>query len=100
MQTSTIPAIKVRQNLGELLELAYYQNKQFQIARRNKLMARIVSENFMAAIDELIESDPGLADTLAIMLNPEIHKAIIQGHKEYQAGNVVSFEDAFKEYDE
>ena len=99
MQTTIIPAIKARQNLGELLELVYYQNKQFQIARKDKPMARLVGENFMAAIDELIETDPALADTLAIMLNPEIREALAQGQKEYEAGNVIPLEDILKEYD-
>ena len=100
MQTATISALKARQNLGELLELTYYQNQQFTIARKDKPMARLVSENFMMAIDELIETDPGLADTLAIMLNPEISEAINQSRKEYEAGEAIPIEEVLKEYDE
>jgi hypothetical protein len=100
MQTTTIQAIKARQNFGELLEMAYYQNKQFRIARKNKAMARLVNENFMTAIDQLIEDDPALADTLAIMLNPEIRKALEKGEKDYQAGKAVPLDDMKEEYDQ
>jgi hypothetical protein len=41
--TTTIQAIQARQNLGELLELAYYQNQQFTIARKNKPMGNCLT---------------------------------------------------------
>ena len=82
------------------MEMAYYQNKQFRIARKNKAMARLVSENFMTAIDQLIEDDPALADTLAIMLNPEIREALGQGEKDYRAGKAVPLDEILEEYDQ
>lgn len=93
MDTATIQAIEARQNLGELLEKVFYQNKQFTIARKDKPMARLVGEPFMAAIEQLIVQDPGLADTLAIMLNQEASEAIEQSRQEYQEGKKIPIEN-------
>jgi len=97
MQSTTIQALQARQNFGELLELAYYHNQQFTIARKNKPMARLVGETFMATLDGLIESDPGLADTLAILLHPDLKAEIEQSRQEYQDGQAVPLETVLQE---
>jgi hypothetical protein len=79
-----------------LLERVYYQSQQFQITRKDKPMARLIGEPFMQAIDELIESDPALADTLALMLNKEALETINQGREEYQKGEAIPIEEALK----
>jgi len=100
MQATTVGAIQARQNLGQLLEMAYYQNKQFQITRKDKPMARLVSENFMQAlsdsIEQIVENDPTLADTLALYFDPELQKDIEEGKKEYLEGKAVALDKAFK----
>jgi len=40
--TKKVTAIKVRQNLGELLEEVYYRNDHFIVMRRQKAMAVII----------------------------------------------------------
>ena len=97
MQTTIIPAIEARQNLGKLLELAYYQDQQFQISRKSKPMARLVGERFMQAIDKLIENNPSITDTLALILNDEALETIQQSRKEYQAGKGIPVEDVLKD---
>lgn len=99
MNTTIVPAIDARQQLGKLLEMAYYQNRQFQITRKDKPMARLVGERFMQAIEELVETDQSLADTLALMLNEEGLEIIQHSRQEYREGKGVPIEDVLKEYD-
>jgi hypothetical protein len=95
-QTNTLSAIQLRQQLGEVLERVHYQSAQFRIMRKDKPMARLVNERYMQAIDELIESDPALADTLALMLNDEFMTIFEQGQKEWAAGKRIPIEEALQ----
>ena len=58
MQHSTVQALDARQRLGELLELAYYKGEQFRIARKDKPMAWLVGEPFMAALAATLDQNP------------------------------------------
>lgn len=86
MQTEPIRAQDARSHLGDLLNQVYYQNKQFQINRKDKPMAWLVGQNFMEmagqAIDYIIEHKPALADTMAIMLDDEMRSVIDNNKKE------------------
>ena len=70
------------------MELVFYQSQQFRITRKNKVMARLVGEPFMKVIEQLIADDPGLGDTIAIMLNDEVRQALNESEKDVQAGRV------------
>jgi prevent-host-death family protein len=96
MNTTNIPALDARHRLGELLERVYYQSKQYRIVRKNKAMARLVSESMMDAIDQIIESDPGFADTLALMLNKEAKASIAMSRQEIAEGKKVPIEQVLK----
>ncbi len=96
MNTITIPALDVRRQLGELLERTYYQAQQYRIIRNNKPMARLVGEPFMQAIEQLMESDSALADTIALMLNGEVQETIKTSRDEIQVGKKIPIEEAFK----
>ena len=87
--TQVIGAYKARQNFGELLEMAYYQGKRFLIKRGRKSMAYLLGQPTMKALFELIDSDPALADTLAILSNPSARKIIEKGEKEIRTGQTV-----------
>lgn len=89
-----LSTMQLRQQMGEVIERVYYQYQQFRIVRKDKPMARLVNEDYMQAIDELIEADPALADTLALMLNDEAMHIITQGEKEWEAGERIRLEDA------
>lgn len=65
---TSIPAISARKQLGNPLEMAYYQGQQFQITRKDKAMAWLMGEPFIQAIERLIERDVALAEMLAILL--------------------------------
>jgi len=101
MDVTTIQAIEARHNLGELLERVYYQNKVYRIARKDKPMGWLVGDDFIEAfgkmVDYIIENDPVLADTLAIMLDDEIRSAIEQGTKEREEGKLIPLSEALNQ---
>ena len=90
---TTIQALDARQRLGELLDLSYYQNKQFRIMRKDKPMAWLVSEPFMdgylQVLDYIIENKPELADTLALSLDDDLRGIIEKGIKEAEEGDLL-----------
>ncbi|MFC1961122.1 hypothetical protein ACFLYO_10470 [Chloroflexota bacterium] len=85
---TVVSAYEARRKFAELLETAFYQNAQIHIHRNKKPMARLVGEPFMQAIDQLIKADPGLADTLAIMLNDEVQTALQESAEDLAASRV------------
>ncbi len=94
MDTTNIQTLDVRQRLGELLELVYYRAHQYRILRKNKPMARLVSEPLMQAIEALIAKDSALADTLVLMVNDEMKALINKSRKELSAGQKIPLLDA------
>ncbi len=88
MDTTDIGAIEARKHFGELLERTHYQATQFRIKRKDKPMARLVNERFMEVIDQLMETEPGLADTVALLLNKEWQGAISESQRDFKAGKV------------
>lgn len=93
---TTVSTYEARRNLSGLLELAFYRNEQIRIKRNKKPMARIVGEPLMQTVEKLIdyiiEHEPALADTLAIMLDDEIREVIEQGTKDARAGKLLPIE--------
>lgn len=64
---------KARKNLGELVNEAYYDGKLFGISKGKKPMGVLVGAKEWKEIIETIEMhDQGLADTLAIMADPQL----------------------------
>ena len=100
-QSKTIQALEARHRFGELLELAYYKDRQFRITRKGKPMAWLVGESFMKEvgriIDHIIEHEPALADTLALTLDDELRAIIEQGTREVKAGKTVPIESILDE---
>lgn len=78
--------MQLRQQMGEVVDRVYYQWQQFRIIRKDKAMARLVNEEYMRAIEDLITADPAVADTLSLMLNDEAMRIIKQGEQEWRAG--------------
>lgn len=94
MMPHTIQTIQLRANLGAVLEQVYYQAKQFRIQRKDKPMARLVNERFMSAIDQLLQDDPALADTLALLLNDEAMTIIERSRAEEVRGELIPLQEA------
>ena len=90
----SISTMQLRQQLGEVLERVHYQFQQFRILRKDKPMARLVNEEYMQAIDDLVESDPALADTLALILNDEATQILEAGAKEWRSGQRIPLDEA------
>jgi PHD/YefM family antitoxin component YafN of YafNO toxin-antitoxin module len=94
MMTSTVPVKQARQHLGELIEQAHYLGRPFVLTRAKKPMAAIIGSNELARMLELVETyDPGLADTLAIITNPDIEVLLAEGEKAIQKGDVSPFDE-------
>ena len=94
---TVVTAHEARRHFAELLETAFYQNAQIRIHRNKKPMARLVGEPFMQAIEQLIATQPNLADTLAIMVDGDLMAAIEEGTVEVKAGKTIPIETVLEE---
>lgn len=84
---------EARNHLGELIQQAHYLGKPFVLTRGKKPMAAIIGTQEFGRILELIETyDPALADTLALMTNPDIEDLLKQGEAAIQKGEIVPFD--------
>jgi antitoxin (DNA-binding transcriptional repressor) of toxin-antitoxin stability system len=95
MATTDIQALRARQQFSELLEGVYSRSRQYRITRRHQPVARLVGEPFMQAVERLLAANPGLADTLALMLNDEARQAVEQGMADARAGRKRSAREFF-----
>ncbi len=86
---TSIRTPEVRARIGELLEKTYYQEQQFRILRKNKPMARLVSEHFMTTLERLLSADPALEETLSLMLDSEAMTTIEQSRAEFAQGKMI-----------
>jgi PHD/YefM family antitoxin component YafN of YafNO toxin-antitoxin module len=85
---------QARDHLGELIQQAHYLGKPFVLTRGKKPMAAIIGTQEFARILVLIETyDPALADTLALMTNPEVEEILKQGDEAIQKGELVPFDE-------
>lgn len=84
---------QARDHLGELIQQAHYLGKPFVLTRGKKPMAALIGTQEFGRILELIETyDPGLADTLALMTNPEMEALLQAGETAIQKGEMVGFD--------
>ncbi len=90
---SIISIHEARTHLGELIQQAHYLGKPFVLTRGKKPMAAISGTHEFGRMLELIETyDPALADTLAIMTNPDMEALLKAGDKAIQTGALVPFD--------
>jgi len=97
--TATIDTslIELRSNLSSFIEQAHYTNTQIRLTRHSKPIARIVGERFMQSLERLFEQDPGLQETLEIMLDGNTLEMIGQSQKDIKDGKVRSLTDLLQE---
>lgn len=90
---TVISVHQARNHLGELIQQAYYLGKPFVLTRGKKPMAAIIGTQEFGRILHLIETyDPGLADTLALMVHPEMEEVLQAGEEAIQKGELLSFD--------
>jgi len=90
---TVISVNQARDHLGELIQQAHYLGKPFVLTRGKKPMAAIIGTQMFGRILELIETyDPALADTLALLTNPEADELLRQGNEAIQKGEMVGFD--------
>ena len=101
MNVNDVQAKEFRLHLGEYLNRVHYQSKSLRLKRKNKTVAYIINENLMDSIakivDQTIEHQPALADSLALSLDDEIRTVIEQGTKELKAGKTLPIESILKD---
>jgi prevent-host-death family protein len=61
---TTVTIREARKLFTELINQVYYGKQQIRIARRSKVMVRLVSEEFMQRLDELLKNDEVLREKL------------------------------------
>jgi prevent-host-death family protein len=97
MQT-TVQISEARKQLGELVNEAYYAGKPFQLVKGSKPMAMLIGTKEFREMLKIIEAhDPGLADTLAIMANPEVQAILDEGEEDVKAGRTILLEDVLRD---
>jgi hypothetical protein len=90
---NTIHISEARKVLGELVNQAYYEGKPIQLVKGQKPMATIIGNREFAEILKVLEvHDPGLADTLAVMSNPDIEALLSKGDENIKNGDVIPVE--------
>jgi mRNA-degrading endonuclease RelE of RelBE toxin-antitoxin system/PHD/YefM family antitoxin component YafN of YafNO toxin-antitoxin module len=93
-----VPAKLARKNLGELLDRAFYQGTPFLVTRGKRTVAAVVgAKEFQSYLKYVEEHDPGLADTLALLSNPEVQAILEQGEAAIKAGEVVPLEEVIND---
>ena len=94
-QASSLLVSDVRSKLGEIFDTVYYRDQSYIISRKRKTLAWIVSNKLMSAIDQLLTSDAGLAETISILMDSQIKDTIVQSRKESDKGQLISVDEAF-----
>lgn len=89
--------IQLRGNLSTLVERAYHTNIQIRLTRHNKPIARIIGEHFMQNLEQLLEQDSSLRETLAIMSDKNMTDMLGQSQDDVRQGDVRPLADLMKE---
>jgi len=93
--TTVVSVNEARKNLGNLMGEAFYTDRPFVLTRGKRAMAALVGIKVFRQMVRLMEKhDPGLADTLAIMSNPEIEALLKESEEDKKAGRVLPFTQA------
>lgn len=95
-----LPISEFREQIGELVNQAYYSGKLFGVSKGNKPMGVLVGATQWKEIVRVIERhNPGLADTLAIMADPELQKILEEDNEHAQKGNLIPWTQVIAELD-
>ena len=88
------PLSEARKNLSELVHEAYHEGKLFGISKGKKPMGVLIGAREWKEIIETIEMhDQGLADTLAIMADPELQALLKKGEEDIKAGRLIPLDE-------
>ncbi len=93
----TIQTADLSTQIDTLIELVDLKNQQFVIQKNNQRIARLVPEIYLQVIDDLVDNDPELAETIALMMDKVAHTAIEEGINDWKAGHVRPTQRLFDE---
>lgn len=85
-----------RDEMTDVFNRVHYTGAQFRVMRHSTPVARLVPEKFMSAIEQLLDEDSAIEETLELMLNPELGQEIEQAVSEAEAGQGIPAEEFFK----
>jgi prevent-host-death family protein len=88
------PLSEARKNLSELVHEAYYEGRLFGISKGKKPMGVLIgAKEWKDIIDTIEMHDQGLADTLAIMADPELQAILEEGEEDIKAGRLIPLDE-------
>jgi PHD/YefM family antitoxin component YafN of YafNO toxin-antitoxin module len=88
------PLSEARKNLSELVHEAYYEGRLFGIAKGKKPMGVLIgAKEWKDIIDTIEMHNQGLADTLAIMADPELQALLAEGEEDIKAGRLIPLDE-------
>ena len=88
------PLSEARKNLSELVHEAYYEGRLFGISKGKKPMGVLIgAKEWKDIIDTIEMHDQGLADTLAIMADPELQALLEEGEEDTKAGRLIPLDE-------
>ncbi len=90
--TTSVQMLDFRKRLGGFVERAHYHFSQFRLIRKDKPMARLVSEPYMQAVEHLLEENPTLTETVEIMLDQTFSEALRRDDRDVAEGKVYPIE--------
>lgn len=89
---------QARDNLTQLMELAFYKNERILVKRNKRPMAWLVGQRYIKVFDALVtyvvNHQPELADALALELDSDMMAQIEQSRQEMKAGKLIPLEEA------
>lgn len=88
--TSVISIPQTKRNFGKFVSQANLGKTVILTRKKKPVAITIGAQEFSQFIEFLEKHDPGLADTLAIMSNPEI-QAVLE-EDEHNAGQAIPFD--------
>ncbi len=91
----SLSTLELRADLGEILNTVHYQNKTYMITRKNKPLAWLISDRIAGALDQLLRSDSGIAETFALLLDQQALSTIKKSRSESDEGKNIPIDKAF-----
>lgn len=93
---TTLMSVKeASQNLEVIIQEAAQRGRSFLLTKNKKPVAALIGTSWFLRMIRLVEKyDPGLADTIAISVNPEIQTLLEKSENDSIKGKVVSFDES------
>jgi PHD/YefM family antitoxin component YafN of YafNO toxin-antitoxin module len=96
---TSVSTHQARREFSQLLEQVHYTDQSVEIRRNKRPMAWLVGTDFIERYNKLIEyiseHKPGLAETLAVMLDDDLMRTLREGRAAVAKGETLPIESIF-----